>query len=205
MYVLAQSMALFWTLAEGVILLFLRWGLLLLGRERESQKYFLAFSMITFAFLALLVFLGESIFGRVLNLEHIDHLTLYRWALWNFFCTLWIVLEGVIMIYVIRIYGILKVALQGRASASQGIIGDPSGSACGIPLLVCSLFGLYLFYESALLFTVGRQGLGVEAIYHISLFYIRICGIFWIVFEWIVAILGIKTFFALKGMEESTR
>ena len=41
-----------------------------------------------------------------------------------------------------------------------------------------------------------------RGIHNVAVFYVRICGILWIAFEWVVAIYGIRTWSLLKKMEE---
>jgi hypothetical protein len=199
MYPFYQSMALFWTLAEGLILLFLRSGWLSIsGREtRQSAAIFLCASL--FVFLACLMFGGESVFERlVVNLEKVSYLVAYRWGLVTFFCTLWVILEGIIMIYVLRVYRLVRTRSEG--SGSRGLSFKPS-SAFVVPLLVLFLILFYAFYEAHLVHLIGKHDLDSKPIYHISVFYIRLCGLFWIVFEWVIAVVGFRTYRTLKRWE----
>lgn len=197
MQLLSGTMALFWTLAEGLILIVLRWGLMSLRGEQSGQKVFVTCAVALFGILPAIVFGGEMLVQRFIPLKG-SLLIFYRWGLWALMCTLWVVLEGIIMVYVIQIYKILKSAITLRGQRREARIS----STPGIPLLVCSLFGFYLFYEVVLLHTILSCGLDVRAVYQISLFYIRICGVFWILFEWIVAFVGIRTYLLLKGRVE---
>ncbi len=184
MYQLAKTMALFWVLAEGIIFLYLRWGYLKLrGRESNSRAWIILCSAI-FCVLALWLFTGEALVHRILS--DIRHIKLYRWVTWNFFCTLWVVLEGVIMVYVIRIYGLLLSREGGKEKRTAVMITWP-------------LFTLFAFYHFAFLETALHHGMEVVEIYNVSVFYIRICGLFWIIFEWVVAVYGLKTYALLKG------
>lgn len=200
MYTFYQAMALFWTLAEGLILVFLRSGWMSIsGREkRQSAAAFICAGL--FVFLACLMFAGEFVFEKlVVELEKVSYLIAYRWGLVTFFCTLWVILEGIIMIYVLRVYRLV----QGR-SERAGIRGLPfkPSSAFVVPLLILSLISFYAFYEAHLVYLIGKCDLGSTPIYHISVFYIRLCGLFWIVFEWIIAVVGFRTYRALKRWGE---
>lgn len=200
MYLLYKSMALFWTLAEGLILIFIRWGFLFIKKGEGRQRDFLIFFATTFALLISLLFWGETILGRIVDLQKGIHLAAYRWALWNLFCTLWVILEGGIMIYGFRIYKRFKLTFQDQDLAKNN---PRTNVAYGMPLLIASLFALYIFYECNLLSTIARYGLDARSLYRISIFYIRICGLFWILFEWIIAVLVIKIYVALKEMGEA--
>ena len=39
-----------------------------------------------------------------------------------------------------------------------------------------------------------------SAVYNLLRFYIKLCGVFWILFEWYVAVAGIKTLLVLKRL-----
>ncbi|MFH1351720.1 MAG: hypothetical protein ABII26_12425 [Pseudomonadota bacterium] len=203
MYLLYKSMAIFWTLSEALILVFIRWGLLFLKKREGRQRRFLISAALIFGALAGLLFFGEVIFGGILDLQSGLNLPTYRWALWNFFCTLWVILEGSIMIYGIRIYGHLRFMLKSDHLQKNIMRPDGDRFILGIPLLISSLFFMYLFYQHSLLSVIDRHGIDAESLYHISMFYIRICGIFWIIFEWIIAVLVIRIYGVLKGAGET--
>ncbi len=198
MYLFIKSMAFFWTLAEAIILVCVRWGhLLAAGEERPQRRAF----VVTGAGLVLsfvLLFLGEPLLGRFVDLDVRLSLTLYRWALWNFFCTVWVVLEGCIMVYVCRIFRTLK-AVEERSKTGSATGGPSTKSlTTGIPILVGAFLFVYTAYQAGLFCAVDRFGLDAGPVARISLFYIRICGVFWILFEWVVAVKGIRAYRILK-------
>ncbi len=133
-----------------------------------------------------------------------NYLLLYRWALWNFFCTIWVVLEGAIMIYVLRLYkNIREASKQTNAPRANGKRRIPVVRwDFGIPLLAGLLFSFYFFYQYNLFaMALGDGSLDGWGIYRVSVFYIRICGLFWILFEWVVAIIGIRTYGLFKSIK----
>ena len=198
-------MALFWTFAEGLILFTLRSAFFSLKkRVDKSQPSFLIFCVIIFALFICLMFCGEIFFGKFLDLQQALNLTFYRWALWNFFCTLWVIMEGIIMVYVLRIYNTLKYLLKKDLKSGKNNMVRIRLSY-GILLLALPLFALYAFYEYNILSIISRYGLDAKSLRFMSLFYIRVCGIFWILFEWIIAFIGIKTYFMLKIIGEPAK
>jgi hypothetical protein len=146
------------------------------------------------------MFGGESVLEKlIVELEKVSYLVAYRWGLVTFFCTLWVILEGIIMIYVLRVYRLVRTRSEGVGV--RGLSCKPS-SAFVVPLLVLSFISFYAFYEAQLVYLIGKYDLGPRPIYHISVFYIRLCGLFWIVFEWIIAVVGFRTYRALKRWGE---
>ncbi len=198
MYLFAKSMALLWTTAEILILAAVWWGhRLSVDRGARFRGPAVTAAILTVLFGAVLFF-GESLLGRLVDLRPSLSRALFRWALWNVFCTLWVVLEGCIMIYVCRIRRYL--ARQKTRVPSP----DRAGSrwkAWNVPLLVLGFFGLFAAYQAGLFHAVDRFDLNVREVVRISTFYIRICGVFWILFEWVVAIEGIRTYRLLNSGE----
>ncbi len=183
MYPLAKIMALFWTLAEGAIFLYMRWGYCRLKGSDSSQRVWVVLCTAGFFLLALWLLAGETLARDLLSDPR--HLKLYRWGTWNFFCTLWVGLEGTIMVYVIRIYRLLP-------SGSGGFAGTR------VSTVLWPLFFLFALYQFALIETALKHGMQVLEIYHASAFYVRICGLLWIAFEWVVAVYGLKTYALLR-------
>ncbi|MEW6667258.1 MAG: hypothetical protein AB1512_18805 [Thermodesulfobacteriota bacterium] len=188
MRTLTQSMALFWTLVEGTILVCLRWGYLRLGGRASNQKWFIPSCGILFALLILLVLGGQGLVQGFRDMPATD-LSLYRRALWGFLCTLWVFLEGWIMLLVIRIYRLLSSGFTGKPAEREWVA--PS-------ILGLALFALFAWYTSAFIGTALKYGMDPGAIHRVGAFYVRICGVFWIAFEWVVAIYGLKTYSLLR-------
>jgi hypothetical protein len=195
-YTFYQSMALFWTLAEGLILVFFRGGWLSIAGCEKRQSTVAALCAGLFVFLTCVMFAGESVFARlVVDLEKVSYLVAYRWGLVTFFCTLWVILEGIIMIYVLRVYRLVRT--RPEQAGVRGLSVKRS-SALVVPLLILAFISFYAFYEVHLIYLIGAHDLGPRSIYHLSVFYIRLCGLFWIVFEWIIAVVGFRTYRAMK-------
>jgi len=116
----------------------------------------------------------------------------YYSYLWNFFCTLWVAIEAVIVIYVFKIYNLLRIALEEKKSIlNMTLLFGP-----GIFLLF--LFVFYVGYHSYLGSLVHMDGYNHRNIQNLFNFYIKICGMFWILIEWVVGLIGLKIFFLLK-------
>jgi hypothetical protein len=117
-----------------------------------------------------------------------------------------VILEGIIMVYVWRLYRAINPFAKKEAKRNER---DNKGGARrlfrGIPLLTVSFLAGYLFYQFRLFSLVEAGTIDVTGIYRISLFYIRLCGLFWVLFEWIVAIAGIRTYRLMKKTVENSR
>jgi hypothetical protein len=192
MYLFIKTMALFWTFAEGLILVYVRWAYAHVTGNHNGQGGFAKVALLIFSFLALMMVGGETLLGQFADLHLGFNRLVYRWALWNFFCTLWVILEGAIMVYVWRIYRSLRGYGPGESLATG--MERQDRFHFGIPLLIIGLFSIFLCYEWALIQVIHVHHIHPRQIYRISLFYIRICGVFWILFEWVVALIGLGTY-----------
>lgn len=107
-------MGIFWLFAEGLIMIYVRKGLLFLENGQSRQRIFLITCCAIFILLTMLNY------GYELGLLRLFHITsrplqsYYYSFVWNLFCTLWIVIEGAIAFYVFRIYNLLRGRVDGK-------------------------------------------------------------------------------------------
>jgi hypothetical protein len=151
------------------------------------------------ALLTLLLFGGETLLGGFLDLQKPVNLSLYRRTLWHFFCTLWVLFEGIIMVYVIRIHGVLDSALRKDGEKGEKNPSKAGSASYGMAALILGLVGFYLLYDYHLIALVKKHHLDRSGFYNLFVFYVRVCGLFWISFEWIVAVFGIRTYHILRN------
>ena len=194
MSLFVKIMAAFWTLAEGLILACLRWTLIRLRADCEVQKGFLLFISIFFILLVCLLFGEETLWTYGVVQTGLPR-EIYTSLLWNFFCSLWVSLEGICMIYLFRGYLFIMAVLGGQKSRERN---NQVSLHFGPLLLVLSMFALYGYYHLGAIGAFGRFGGSAEMWTRLSLFYIRICGLLWIVFEWAVAVILIKGYWLLR-------
>lgn len=192
-------MGILWLLAEGLIMVYVRKGFLFLSGRDDRQKPFLVFCAVSFVLLALLRL------GKVLNLDGVlgpgagvIRFRYYNGFVWDLYCTLWVVVEGVIAVYIFRIYKLLDAAVSGGA-ADRPDRNDPA-RGWGPPALTMISLAVFTGYHGYLLHLMGGADLRSSAVYNLLRFYIKLCGVFWILFEWYVAVAGIKTFLVLKRL-----
>lgn len=184
---LSTWMALFWTLAEVSILIAMHWGL---SRLKGSQynKAMMMISATLFALIIIFYALGREWLFWHNNLDlGSRQLSIYRTFTWNLFCTLWVVLEAIIALYVWRIYLLLK-----RKPAR------PPDYRFALTVLIVAPFALFLAYHYMAWSVISSTEMGAQQIVNLSRFYIRLCGVFWISIEWFIAITGFLTIRVLR-------
>ncbi len=191
--IFTRFMGLFWLFAEAFCLVFVRWGYyyLIPVKSMRSQKPFILVLSSGFLFLILLTFSQDLILSKVFPGSVASSYPLrsyYHSSLWRLFCTFWVLIEGAITIYVLRIEGLL---IKMKTPSNNRM--DPLMVSF---ITVFLLF--YIFYEVSFLRVVLKGAMGWKAVMNISRFYIKICGFFWILFEWIVALLGWRIYRFLK-------
>ncbi len=190
-------MGILWLLAEGLIMVYVRKGYRVLTDGDARQRGFVVFCLAAFIFLAFLRL------AKVLGLDALSSaggslfsFRYYNGYVWNLYCTLWVVIEGVIAVYIFRIYKLLDAAVSGGA-ADRPDRNDPA-RGWGPPALTLISLAVFTGYHGYLLHLMGGADLRSSAVYNLLRFYIKLCGVFWILFEWYVAVAGIKMFLLLK-------
>lgn len=186
-------MGILWLLAEGLIMVYVRKGYRLLAVGDGRQRRFLSFCIAAFILLVLLRL------GRVLGLDGVPgaggrllNFRYYNGYVWNLYCTLWVVIEGVIAIYIFRIYRLIRDAVRGEAVKKE------PASGWGPAALTLSSLGVFTLYHGHLARLLSGTDLSSADVYNILRFYIKLCGLFWILFEWYVALAGIRFYRLLK-------
>ena len=196
MAIFTKIMGLLWLLAEGLIMVYMRKVFLFLAKGDTDQKNYLIIWITFFIILTLFNFsleLNLNNFFKFFNF--LSHHRYYNGYVWNFLCTLLLVIEGAIVIYSFKIFRLLKGAIEGRQYTQATSLRYESF------ILFVIFLVLYLIYHLYLNSLIGATGLRDSNIKNIFFFYIKLCGIFWILFEWAVALIGIKVFFLLKRMQ----
>lgn len=187
-----KTMGIFWLFAEGLVMVYMRKGFIFLRKGEVQQKTFIFFCITVFVLLFCLNFGEEINLDRYLGIKYRSLGHFYYSYLWNFFCTLWVAIEAAIVIYVFKIYNLLRVALEEKKSIlNRTLLFGP-----GIFFLF--LFVFYVGYHSYLGSIVDMDGYNHRYIQNSFNFYIKICGMFWILIEGVVGLLGLKIFFLLK-------
>ena len=185
-----RVMAVSWLLAEGIFLVYARWAAGAVRGEEKLQVRFVTVCAVLFILLAGTVFFGEPLFKALFPRSRKMDLFLYRSSLWNLFCILWVIIEGLIILYIARI-----------DRAMEGHEGTAGGFSAAVVLLVVLPFAFYLLYQAQMVSVVERYRLGIVAASRISRFFIRLCGFLWIAFEWAAALLGLRILRRLRRAE----
>lgn len=194
MDLLMNSMALFWAMAEIWILLFLIRGIATAcGKPVRIRRHRLL-CCLSGVLLSILAFGGTRIARQLTLFQTPLALHVYRCAQWHFFCTFWVIFEGLIMIYVFRIYVMLK--RSGPNGETNAFNSDPLTTyfrmaAVALISLFAGFYGLYEYHTWILMRTSALTYIHVN---RISTFFINVCGVFWVLFDGGVAILGYHTF-----------
>lgn len=175
-------------------MIYVRKGYRYLAQGNGGQRAFVSFCIVAFIFLTFLRF------GQMMGLDALSGaggqffgFRYYNGYVWNLYCTAWVVIEGVIAVYIFRIYRLINAAAgKGGAHPQEPAFGW-GPAVLGVGALV--FFAGYHGYAAHL---ISAANLRPPAVYNLLRFYIKICGGFWILFEWYVAAAGIKSFFLLK-------
>jgi len=182
----ARLMAFLWIAAYGIVLVYVRRLLLVLETGRTRQRAFSAACGAVILFLGWLSFGGQSLVFRWLGIGGVGDIP-FMSLVWGFICTLWAVLDGVFVLYAMRLWSLLWSLLAHRQADVGRWLFAYRRWLIGIWAGV--MFGFYGIYFTHALVVFQKYRLDLGDLLTISFFFVRICGVFWVVFEGMLAVL----------------
>jgi len=197
-------MALFWVFAELFIIIYVKKGLSFIFQDGKKHYGFIVFAVVFSILLIFITFFRNHIYSLFPDMPNTMQKKFYAYSLWHFYCSQWVVFEASITLYILRVYARMQqsVCQSGKMVKKWRVV--ERFAAFGIPAFLVTYAFIFAGYEF-LTFSALRSALIVQLqLYHINLFYIKICGIFWIAIEGGVAFLGYKILRFLKTHNSST-
>jgi hypothetical protein len=185
-------MGLFWLFTEGLIMICVRGGLRFLETGRSRQRGFVFFCLGVFAAVAFLYASQGLIAGRLRISFPLFSARFYSGCLWNLTCTLWVLVEGAVAVYVLKAYRLIKKPAAAQPEPARGFSGAVLGVICAL------LLAGFVFYHTYLYLLTGRAAFSGAMTANALRFYIKICGLCWIFIEWMVAVMAVKAYLMLK-------
>lgn len=185
-------MGIFWLFAEGLVMVYIRKSFLFLKKGEARQREFVFFCITFFIILVCLNFGEEINIDTYLGIKYRSLGHFYYSYLWNFFCTLWVAIEAVIAIYVFQIYNLLRMALEKKKSILNNTL------LFGPGIFLVFLVAVYISYHCYVGTLADMDRYHPKNMQNMFNFYIKICGMFWILIEWVVGLIGLKILFLLK-------
>ncbi len=168
--------------AEVVLLLQARAWLTRVEGSDRSQRPAWLLCAVGAATLSALVLGGEAALGDRLDALPGHRRHLFTWGLWNLVATLIVAVEQIILVYLVRLDGLLR----GDDHAPPMVLRVMGA------LLVGGSFLLYGIYLAATVRLVDRHGLGEDEIGNLSAFYCRIACALCVILEWLLAIFAVR-------------
>lgn len=195
-----ELMAVFWTAAEGLILVGVRWGArYVAGRKPLGLGFAVFFGLLVSAWIGLILF-GEAALKPPLTRVRPDLAPFFESTVWNFSCAMWVVFEGVITIYAFRIYHGLN-RLSGRPSDWGRRRWSERGWV--VPAFACSILAVFAIYQAGYLSFALRRGIFPPEALGLSWFFIRIAGLFWVIINAAVALAAWRVYRVVRIMAEA--
>ena len=204
MFYFSYSMALFWVFAELFIIVYIKKGLSYIFQDGKKHHGFIVFAAVFFFLLIFVTFSRSYIYSWFPDMPTAMQKKFYGYLLWHFYCSQWVVFEASIALYILRVYARMQqsVCQTGRMVEKWRTV--ERFAIFGIPAFLVTYAVIFAGYEF-LTFSLLQGALIVQLqLYHINLFYIKICGVFWIAIEGSVAFLGYKIFRFLKTRNTPT-
>lgn len=196
-----KFMALSWTTGELLCLVFLRWLLfyLLHNKKLRQQTAFPLLCGTGYLLLVWILYGGTDILYRLLDIcGSVEWLCLS--LLWKFFVTLWVGIEGVCMLYALRIYHLIKLRVMGGKFDKN--INTTTCYALVTSMFFFIIFAFYSFYHFNVIHVFQKYELTISDLDNMSTFYLRICGVLFIIIEWAIGVIIFKSYVLLKRVDE---
>ena len=176
-------MALFWVFAELFIIIYVKKGISFILQDGKKHYGFIFFAVVFFILLIFVTFFRNHIYSLFPDMPNAMQKKFYDYSLWHFYCSQWVVFEATIALYILRVYA----WMQQSVCQSGGLVKKwrvvERFAAFGVPAFLVTYAFIFTGYEF-LTFSVMQSALIAQLqLYHINLFYIKICGIFWISIE----------------------
>lgn len=192
MFYFSYIMALFWVFAELFIIIYMKKGLSFIFQDGKKHDGFIVFASVFFVLLVFATFSRNSLFSLLPDMPNALQKKFYGYLLWHFYCSQWVVFEASITLYILRVYARMQQSVCQSGSMVKKWRTVERFAIFGIPAFLVIYAFIFAGYEF-LTFSLLQRALIVQLqLYHINLFYIKICGIFWIAIEGGVAFLGYK-------------
>jgi hypothetical protein len=198
MFYFSYTMALFWVFAELFIIAYVLKGFSFLVQDGKKHYGFIIFASVFFILLIFATFFRDQIYSLFPDLPNTMQKKFYGYALWHFYCSQWLVFEACITLYILRVYALMKQSNNQSKKMTKKWKSIERFTVYAVPgfLVLCALF--YLGYEFLTFSAMQNNLIDRPQLYHIYLFYVKICGIFWVLVDGAAAFLGYKIFRFLK-------
>jgi hypothetical protein len=195
----SEFLTLSWTFGEILCLVGIRWVYYEL--EGRGKKSFIPFVLVCGFLCMFCVWLHSG--AEPIIKDWLNNRGRLQWAyhtlVWDFFCTLWAVLEGFAMVYSFSIYCSIKKALTGK---NKSMRRSNAYDASVKMVIIVSLAVIYILYHYYAFDVHSRYNLKSNELSHVLTFYRRIIGLFWITFEGLIAIILFRICSLLNRMKQ---
>jgi hypothetical protein len=197
-------MALFWVFAELFIIIYIKKGISSIIQDGKKHHAFIVFACVFFMLLFFATFFRQYFYQLFPNPPGAMQKKFYGYSLWHFYCSQWVVFEAGITFYILRVYALMRqsVCRSNRLVEKWRII--ERFAIFGVSAFLFLYASLFIGYEFLTFSALRTDRINQEQLYHIYLFYIKICGIFWIAIDGGAAFLGYKIFRFLKNHQPPT-
>jgi hypothetical protein len=185
-------MALSWTIGEFFCLTVLRWMANYPSGKRIRQQipFILFISLCLISLIFLLFFFPEKLFAW-LDSHFKAGFTCYT-LLWLFFVNLWVAIECLCLIYLVRI----KKALAERSDKKRILMTKKEylTQLVTSSISILMIFTVYFVFNYSLLFYYREGLLNVYQMENLFAFYLRFTSLEFIIIEWSIGIISFRIY-----------
>jgi len=199
MFYFSYTMALFWIFAELFIIMYIQKGVSFITQDGKKHHGFPVVAGIFFILLIFATFFRQHLYPLLPDIPDGMRQRFYNYTLWHFYCSQWVVFEAVITLYILRVYArVLQAAFRSNKRMLQRWNSIERVAVIGIPVFPVIYAFMFAGYEFLTFSALQDALIDGKQLHHIYLFYIKICGVFWIIIDAGAAFIGFKILRFLK-------
>ncbi len=189
-----------WTFAEIIILVYMRQFYRALTHQSLNTKGAISFVCMVVPFLITILFMGDQIRPLLYPRDSYVFRAIHHQLIWDFFCMLWVLMEGLIGIFGIAMIGILRFSLdenpkisweQNLRSSNRFIVLMGSG-------FIVAMMAFYAVFQYMCIYAVLHNLVSSHYIIQSHSFFNFSCGFLWIAVDGVVALYGVKVLKLIK-------
>ena len=163
-------MALFWVFAELFIITFMLKGISFLVEDGKKHHGFILSAGFFFIFLIFITFFRGQIYSLLPTYPNPIQIKFYSHALWQFYCSQWLVFEAGITLYILRIYALMKQSAGSSRETREKWRAVERITIIGVPgfLVLYALF--YAGYQILTFSAIENDLINKAQLFHIHLY-----------------------------------
>ncbi len=194
-----------WTFAEIIILVYMRQFYRALTHQSLNTKGAVSLASMVVAFFIVILFMGDQIRPLLYPKDNYVFRAIHHQMVWDFFCMLWVLMEGLIGIFGIAMIGVLRFALDENPQISweQNLKSRNRFIMLMCTGFIVAMMTFYAAFQYMCVYAVLHNLVSSHYVMRSHNFYNFSCGFLWIAVDGVVALYGFKLLELIKKHKDT--